>query len=964
MRYAGQLQVAPGPYAIAEIDAAVGQSRPASPAASAVEPDTPTRLGRLLLDLAVQAESGMSGLLHDGASPLPFAEPTPSPRPATFDQYVNEARDVCAAGDPTEPQVLQLLEGTADMAGDTREYVQDLLRRLSLGLPWPGFREASARAHLETLTRQAMASFARQPAAARRSRRAAERGLAALELAPWLQGSELHADLLIARGQGLYYESAARQQEAIACYQQAYRFKRRAGNDADAARLAGLLGTQVRRWMGRAVLGGVIGLEAGHSAATLRLCVAVADDLGDTALASAARLALGDLLHALGQHEASEAVLQELLAQGDTGPAQWDARFTLASIFCETDRPRPAAALQEALIDELGERDERLKSVLWSNYANSLRLTGDLDGAATALDTAWQAWTRANASAPLGAPSTEFVRLKLLFGQLARERGDLAAALKYLDEAQAGGDPAVFGLEQVRIAELKAATLLAARSYGPVAELLAAATQNLRAILATGHNFESWESLFRRWSGLDEMAVHAEAHSAAGGPGEERALLRAEAAKGRIMSWLSTRDVAAAARVLDPQRQLDALARARAWLAGRPGRRVVSFFVGSHGVGLFGVDEGAAVQGAWLDDVDYSALREGVYLPFEQTADDALSHGDAALARVSSALMEHLLAQVGAWLWRALPALAEGGSELILLPHRVLRALPLAHAMLPTGRRLSELFDSVWTAPTLELAFTEASAQPPAAERESNEIQAVVDADGSLPFAACEALVSGDLAHVRWALDASSAAVTDALGGPRIALISMHGEFVPDDPFAQRIVTADGAVQLRDLLLQDTAVRAPVVLLGVCEAGQQRRSVSDEPFGFPSMLLQCGANAVLAPLWKVDDFASLHFMTRMAASLRQGVAVERAALAAAGWMRQASPTEVIRATEEIVRTVESRLDANEPLLARIRARVVTQRAWLDNLPRDARPFGGAIDWAAFQVTRKVHVAPAPGGPDA
>jgi len=920
--------------------------------------DTSARLRRLLLDLATQAESSAEPLLHDESTELPGGEPAATPRPATFGQYLLEARTLCAAGTLSEAQAEKALAATHEMAGDTREYAQDLLRRLSLDLAYPAFREAAAQAHLRTLLAQSMATFGRQPAAARRSRRGADRGLAALEQAPWLKDSELHADLLIARGQGLYYEAPARIQEAIACYQQAHRLKRRAGNDVDAARLAQLLTTQIRHWMGQAVLSGAIGLQAGQSAETLRLCVDVADDLGDVAQASAARLALGELLHSLGQHEASEAVLQELLARAVTGPVRWNAQFTLASILAETDRPRSAAALQEALIKEFDERDDRLKSVLWSNYANSLRLLGDLDGAATALDTAWQWWARANPSP--AKPSIEFIRLKLMFCQLARERGDLVSALKYLGEAEAGGDPTVFGLEQARIAELKAATLLAAGSYGPAAELLAAATQNLRAVLAKGHSFESWEGLFRRWSSLDEMAVHAEACSAADDRGE-RALLRGEAAKGRVMSWLSTRSVAAAERVLDPQRQVDALARARVWLAARPGRRLVSLFAGGRGMGLFVVGDDAKVQGAWLEDVDYTALREGVFLPFEQTVDDAMNQGDPALARVSSALLEHLLAQVGAWLWRALPLLAEGGSELVLLPHRVLRALPLAHAMLPTGRRLSDVFESVWTAPTLELAFADGAAGPAA---EPGALQAVVDADGSLPFAACEALVSTDLRHVRWAQDATSAAVTDALGGSRIALVSMHGEFAADDPFAQHIVTADGAVQLRDLLLHDTAVRAPAVLLGVCEAGQQRRSVSDEPIGFPAMLLQCGASAVLAPLWKVDDFASLHFMTRLAASLRQGTGLEQAAAGATRWMRNASPIDVTRAADEIVRTVQSRLEANSPLLERIRVRVARQLEWLDTLPRDARPFGGAIDWAAFQVTRKVHVAPASGGPNA
>ena len=934
------------------------------PPRPALPTDAASRLCRLLLDLAVQAESRAETLLHDDAPGLPSAHP--APRPASFGQYLQEARALCADGAIGEDRLLRALAATNAMSGDTREYAQDLLRRVALDLASQTFREAATEAHLGTLLQQSMAIFGREPRAARRARRGADRGLAALALAPWLQGSELHADFLIARGQGLYYEGAGREQEAIACYREAYRLKRRAGNAADAARLAGLLGTQVRHWIGRARVGGAIGLEAGTSAATLRLCVQVADDLGDDALASGARLALGELLHALGQHDAAELVLGELLARSGSGPLAWDARFTLASIYAETGRPRAAATLQQALLDEAGERDDRLRSVLWSNYANSLRLMGELEQAARALDTSWQAWCRAQGSEPpVGPPATEFIRLKLLFGQLARERGDLPAALRHLEEAEAAGDPATFGLEQVRIAELKAATLLAAASWEAAAEVLARAMQNLRAVLATGHSVESWESLLRRWSDLDAMTVQAEAsQAAADGLGTQRALLHAEGAKGRVMRWLSTRDATAAARVLDPERRVDALARARSWIAARPGRQLVSLFAGSRGIGIFGIDGASTVRGAWLDDADYTALREDVFLPFERAADEALSRGDAALAQVASALLEHLLATIGGWLWRALPTLAEGGSELIVLPHRVLRAVPLAHAMLPTGRRLSELFDAVWVVPSLELAFVEAPVAADAPARDGGGIRAVVDADGSLPFAACEALVSTESRHVRRAQDATSAAVIDALGGSQIALISMHGEFDPDDPFAQRILSSDGAVQLRELLLQPATVGAPAVLLGVCEAGQQRRSVSDEPFGFPAMLLECGAQAVLAPLWKVDDFASLHFVSRLAAMLRQGVAVERAACDAARWLSRASPLDVRRATDEILHTVAARIDADDPLLARIRERVAAQRAWLESLPRDARPFGGAIDWAAFQVTRTVRVANAPGDPDA
>ena len=310
LRHADQLQVVPGAYALAEIQATLAQVVQADPSlgdpywdlavvqarfigdfdlaaqslAAARErdythplmdrlealianrpqlppapTDAATRLYRLLLDLTVQAESRSEPLLHDDATGLPSADP--APRPASFGQYLQEARALCAGGEIDEDQLLQALAATTGMAGDTREYAQDLLRRVALDLAYQTFRKAATEAHLRTLLQQSMAIFGREPRAARRARRAADRGLAALALAPWLEGSELHADFLIARGQGLYYEAAARQQEAIACYQQAYRLKQRAGNAADAARLAGLLGTQVRHWIGRARIGGAVDLE-------------------------------------------------------------------------------------------------------------------------------------------------------------------------------------------------------------------------------------------------------------------------------------------------------------------------------------------------------------------------------------------------------------------------------------------------------------------------------------------------------------------------------------------------------------------------------------------------------------------------------------------------------------------------------------------------------------------------------
>jgi hypothetical protein len=430
----------------------------------------------------------------------------------------------------------------------------------------------------------------------------------------------------------------------------------------------------------------------------------------------------------------------------------------------------------------------------------------------------------------------------------------------------------------------------------------------------------------------------------------ERALLRAESAKGRVLSWLSTRDPAAAAKVLDPGRQVAALERARAWLAAGPGRRAVSLFAASHGVAVLSMRPDATLEGAWLDDVDYDSLREGVFLPFERAVDEALRNGDTALARVSSALLDHLLAIVGTWLWRAAPTIADGGTELLLLPHGLLRALPVAHALLPTGRRLSEIFESVSTAPSLDMAFVTGTG---VARPDVVNFTAVVDAQGDLPFAACEALGNCDPANLRRGSEATAGELMEALGADRVALVSMHGEFVGDDPFAHRIFAADRRVELRELLLKDTPVRAPAVILGVCEAGLQRQSVSDEPIGFPALLLLAGAGAVLAPLWKVDDFASLHFMTQLTAHLKRNVPVPRAALAAAQWLRGATAPRVIAATDAIIEAATARLPADDPLLTRIRDRAAAQRRWLDTLARDARPFAQTIDWGAFQVTVRI-----------
>jgi CHAT domain len=74
---------------------------------------------------------------------------------------------------------------------------------------------------------------------------------------------------------------------------------------------------------------------------------------------------------------------------------------------------------------------------------------------------------------------------------------------------------------------------------------------------------------------------------------------------------------------------------------------------------------------------------------------------------------------------------------------------------------------------------------------------------------------------------------------------------------------------------------AHAVVLGVREAGRSRRSMADEPWGFPTLLLQQGAEAVVAPSWQVDDFAPFLLITFLFAVLDEDTPLERAEVSAA-----------------------------------------------------------------------------------
>src|SRR5262249_59470829 len=118
-----------------------------------------------------------------------------------------------------------------------------------------------------------------------------------------------------------------------------------------------------------------------------------------------------------------------------------------------------------------------------------------------------------------------------------------------------------------------------------------------------------------------------------------------------------------------------------------PGRRALSLFGSDQGLGVFAIDDQGSVTGAWLDDFHYDRFRTEVFEPWEVARDQALRGGTPVLEQRLEALSDRLLDAVGGWLERGDPPLAAGGEDLVVIPHRLFRHLPVPHTRVSRPRR-------------------------------------------------------------------------------------------------------------------------------------------------------------------------------------------------------------------------------------------------------------------------------------
>ena len=913
------------------------------------------RLRQLVLQLAVQAAGPMhSCLLDEEESEVPTDKEDISKTLQTFGDYVREAKAIVAHESISEAQYMRILGDSRAITGDSSDYVTDLLRRVAEFVGEKLFLDHATGDHIRLIRDMAFHLFGKREedsAWLKKSRRAAQRGLEVIEGSIATIDPDLHADLLFAKGKALYYEDDDQRYatEVIRCYQNALQLKRQAQNTAEVEKMKDILWRQIDHRVRQAISSPYIG-GIGEALEILKVCAEVADELDDPPRAMDINVKLAGVMLQVGQYNDAEQILHEVIESLPPENVARAAKSELASVYSETSRPSEAAEIQRELLDE-GEmdNDQTTTAVLWSNYANSLRLLDDFGGARDALEKAWELLPPEQKQKIGNTIPDQGARIKMLLAQIDFTMGYHAEALNYIDAAEELNSTPI-GLDSLHFYEIKARCLMALGRSDEARECLDTATHNFKYLLSRGPSLPSWESLLQQWSHLDMMAVRAHIDSELA-DGFENALLRAESAKGRVLAWIERWFAPKGAEwALGLERQVKGLEKARQWLRERPDRRIVSLFGSDEGIGVFNVDESGQVTGAWLDDFNYDLFRRDVYDPWGRLVEQALNDGDPDTLALSGSLTDYLLDSVGTWLWRAQPGIAEGGTDLVIIPHRLFRSLPLAHARLPTGRRLSDLFDRVIIVPSL--GDIEHRLDASVNTISQTTITALADADEymPLPFARCEAILSGAGENVMTRDTVTADAVAEAFKREGILLLSLHGDFDEENPFHSKIFTADGDLSLHQLMLGQTPINSRIVVLGVCEAGRSRRSLSDEPLGFPAMLLQSGVAAVLAPAWQVDDFASFLFISKLFDTINQGINIFRAVQDTAHWLREVTAQDVLEHTYYLINRVIDSGEQGKMAVEALKPRLDEQKAWVETLKPTERPFRSPLDWAAFQIT--------------
>ncbi|MCV6586964.1 MAG: CHAT domain-containing protein [Marinibacterium sp.] len=771
----------------------------------------------------------------------------------------------------------------------------------------------------------------------RKAARLARRGLDMAAASPADLDPDRHGDLWLALGQATGRPEGLDMAQAFDAYARAFKLKRAAGNSGDQARLRDLL----TRMLDHAVHMGLsadLGLGSlGRARSALQAGFAAAKVVGDPDQIRAIGLRYNMILSAVSQPHEALRVLDELLSDLPASDG-FDLRLERAMRLSEQRDLRAALRAHEDLQDRIAEQDAATRCLFWNSYYNTLRDLDRMTDALAAIDSAIAAQPD---DASRFGPMLHSNRGRIL---LALQRPDAAAtalqsALDLMTDAGAGS------FDTVRIAGLRARIALDQGDAQAAHDICQGAIAALQQLLTRGDaDPRVWVSMLQEWSRLDGLGLRC--MQRAGRPATE-ALAFAEAAKGRMMRLLTQGCKSDHARHLQADCMDPAVDGARAWVRAHPGRLVLSLFCSSDGIMLLRIaGPKGDVSYRTQDGAGYDRFRDNVYFPWEELTDWSLDRGVQQALAARGAPPELLLGaaetmgglmldRLGSLLDHLAPELRAGGRQIVIVPHRVMRSLPLAQARLPGGACLSELFDEVSIIDTL--ADLQGRPAPPG----TGAPRLFLDPAGDLPFARLEPGLL-DRAETAMGPDATRAAFSAALAGADPVLVSAHGQFLPDNPWASSLAFADGPLTLADLM-SERDLSAPLMILSCCEAGLAQRSNSDEPFGFPAILRAAGLASVIAPAWRVDDLATCLYVSRLLQLIAAGMPPARATSRAGHWLRDLSARDARSHLARLARL------APDPGTLPGRRALAEQERWLSHaFDGPETPFQAPLYWAAFQ----------------
>jgi CHAT domain-containing protein/tetratricopeptide (TPR) repeat protein len=211
--------------------------------------------------------------------------------------------------------------------------------------------------------------------------------------------------------------------------------------------------------------------------------------------------------------------------------------------------------------------------------------------------------------------------------------------------------------------------------------------------------------------------------------------------------------------------------------------------------------------------------------------------------------------------------------SLLIVPHDVLHYVPFPALRSAAGRWLVE-DHTLTTIPSASVLAHLGPKGPGAARRGLIVGNPDVGPGLGLPWAEREAVSiaklypDATLLLGRAASETSVKALSTSVGMLHFAT---HGELSEKDPLSSALLLAadsqgDGRLEVREIFRLD--LNARLVILSACETALGKLSRGDELVGLQRAFLYAGAGAVVATLWKVEDYATFDLMEEFHVQLR------------------------------------------------------------------------------------------------